>query len=69
MPPVNKHLLTSKERTGKEYRKIHEWLDGSDPATKALCHDITKIYEFARSLRKSMDKRVCRNISSTSMTM
>lgn len=45
MPPVSKHLMTSKERTGKEYREIHEWIDDSDPVTKAQRHDITKIYE------------------------
>jgi len=27
MPSVDAHCLMSKERTGKEYRKLHEWID------------------------------------------
>ncbi len=41
MPPVKKHVQKSLERTGKEYREIHEWID--DPPTKNERHDITKI--------------------------
>lgn len=44
MPPVAKHFKTSSERTGNEYREIHEWLD-NDPDKKAERHDITKIYD------------------------
>ncbi len=47
MPPVAKHLKTSSERTGKEYRDIHEWLD-NDPDKKAERHDITRIYEYSK---------------------
>ncbi|MCX8070399.1 MAG: hypothetical protein N2738_07845 [Thermodesulfovibrionales bacterium] len=48
MPPVAKHLVTSKERTGKEYKEIHEWLDDSDAVVKAQRHDITKIFEYGK---------------------
>ena len=47
MPPVMKHLKTSSERTGNEYRELHEWLD-NDPEKKAERHDITKIYEYGK---------------------
>ncbi len=45
MPPVLGHTKASKERTGKEYTEVHEWLD-LDPARKAERHDITKIHEY-----------------------
>lgn len=44
MPPVVKHFKTSSDRTGKEFREIHEWLD-NDPDKKAERHDITRIFE------------------------
>ncbi len=47
MPPIEKHLKISLERTGKDYREIHEWIDG-DPAKKAERHDVTKIYEYGQ---------------------
>ncbi len=47
MPPIERHVQISKERTGKEYREIHEWLDG-DAEKKAERHDITKMYEYAK---------------------
>ncbi len=46
MPPVNKHVQKSLERTGKEYREIHEWID--DTEKKAERHDITKVLEFGK---------------------
>lgn len=51
MPPVARHLKTSIERTGNEYRELHEWLD-NDPEKKAERHDITKIYEHGRMIEK-----------------
>lgn len=45
MPPLEKHVQSSRERTGKEYREIHEWMDG-DPDKKARRHDVTRIFEF-----------------------
>ena len=47
MPPVAKHFKTSNERTGKEYREVHEWLD-NDSEKKAERHDLTKIYEYGK---------------------
>lgn len=51
MPPVAKHAATSIERTGKDYREIHEWLD-NDPEKKAERHDITKIFEFGKEIEE-----------------
>jgi len=51
MPPIEKHLKTSLERTGKDYREIHIWLDG-DPEKKAERHDITKIYEYGKEIEE-----------------
>ncbi|MFH1153339.1 MAG: hypothetical protein V1793_05945 [Pseudomonadota bacterium] len=41
MPSVPKHIEISKERTGKSYQEVHEWID--DPDHKNERHDITKI--------------------------
>lgn len=30
MPSLEKHIELSIKRTGKEYREVHEWLDGDD---------------------------------------
>ena len=32
MPTIEKHIQKSIERTGKEYKEIHEWID--DPEKK-----------------------------------
>ena len=42
MPQTDEHIKTSIERTGKEYKEVHEWIDG-DETKKAERHDITKI--------------------------
>lgn len=55
MPPINDHLKVSMERTGKEYREVHEWLDG-DPEKKAERHDITKIHEYGRMMEEKYGK-------------
>lgn len=55
MPPVEKHLKTSLERTGKEHRELHEWLDG-DADRKAERHDITKIYEYGKIIEEKYGK-------------
>lgn len=51
MPPIEKHLESSLERTGNEHRKVHEWLDG-DPAKAAERHDITRIYEYGKMIER-----------------
>ena len=45
MPPIDKHLKTSLDARGTDFKAVHEWLD-SDPAKKAERHDITKIFEY-----------------------
>ncbi len=50
MPPIEKHLKISLERTGKDYREVHEWIDG-DPAKKTERHDVTKIYEYGQMFK------------------
>lgn len=46
MPPIEKHTQKSIERTGKDYRDVHEWID--DPEKKAERHDIGRVLEFAK---------------------
>lgn len=55
MPPINDHLKVSMERTGKDYREVHEWLDG-DPEKKAERHDITKIHEYGKTIEEKYGK-------------
>ncbi len=50
MPPIDNHIRSSMERTGKEYREIHEWID--EPDHKNERHDITKILEFGKMFEK-----------------
>lgn len=49
MPPVEKHLKISAERTGEEFRELHEWIDNLE--RKAERHDITKIHEYGEMIR------------------
>lgn len=51
MPPVEKHVQASMERTGRNYREVHEWLDG-DAGKKAGRHDITKIHEYGKAIEE-----------------
>jgi len=51
MPPVPSHTKSSLERTGKEYKEVHEWLD-MDPEKKAERHDITKILEYGTMIEQ-----------------
>lgn len=55
MPPVPGHIKASIERTGKEYKEIHEWLD-ADPEKKAERHDMTRIYEFGATIEAQYGK-------------
>jgi hypothetical protein len=55
MPPVPGHTKSSLERTGKEYKEVHEWLD-LDPDKKAERHDITKIFEFGTMIEQQYGK-------------
>ncbi len=55
MPPVSGHTKSSMERTGKDYKEVHEWLD-MDPDKKAERHDITKIYEYGKFIEEQYGK-------------
>lgn len=55
MPPVPGHTKSSRERTGKEYKEVHEWLD-LDPEKKAERHDITKIFEYGAFIEQRYGK-------------
>jgi len=52
MPPVEKHVATSRLRTGKEYRELHTWIDDANPKIKTERHDITRIFVFGRRIEK-----------------
>ncbi|KJJ83647.1 metal dependent phosphohydrolase [Candidatus Omnitrophus magneticus] len=56
LPPVPKHLKTSADRTGKDYRELHEWIDDPDITIKAQRHDITKIYEYGAIFEEKYGK-------------
>ena len=49
MPPIEKHMKSSIEIMGREFKEVHEWLD-LDPEKKAERHDITKIYEYGKMI-------------------
>jgi len=51
MPPVEKHVKISLEKTGKECKEVHEWLD-KDPENTAARHDITKIHEYGKMIEE-----------------
>lgn len=51
MPPIPGHTKSSLERTGKEYKEVHEWLD-MDPDKKVIRHDITKIHENGKRIEE-----------------
>ena len=55
MPPVPGHTKSSMERTGKEYKEVHEWLD-LDPEKKTERHDITKIFEYGTLIEQQYGK-------------
>jgi hypothetical protein len=55
MPTIDKHIVISREKTGKDFREIHEWLD-KDPEKKAERHDITKIYENGKIIEEQYGK-------------
>lgn len=49
MPSIEKHADISKQRTGKTYKQIHEWID--DPQHKEERHDITRVLEVSHMFR------------------
>jgi hypothetical protein len=58
MPSVPKHIEISKERTGKSYQEVHEWID--DPDHKNERHDITRVLEFSRMFREKYGEEAAR---------
>lgn len=46
MPDLAVHIQSSVNRTGKEYREVHEWID--NPPTKYERHDFSKVLENAK---------------------
>ena len=51
MPKIDAHIARSVERTGKEYREVHEWID--HPEHKVERHDIGRVLEFARIITEA----------------
>lgn len=54
MPSIEKHIELSLERTGKEYRQLHEWLDGKNVRYKdrVARHIISNIPKFTPVVEK-----------------
>jgi uncharacterized protein len=58
MPSIEKHVETSRRRTGKDYQELHEWID-KDPAKKVERHDITKVFEFGKMMEEKYGSEGC----------
>ena len=50
MPSIEKRADISKQRIGKAYQQVHQWID--DPQHKEERHDITRVPEFSQMLRE-----------------
>jgi len=50
MPSIDVYVKTSLERTGKEYKEVHEWTD-KDETKKINRHDVTKIHENIEEIK------------------
>lgn len=44
MPPTKDHYASSLERTGKEWKDVHDWVDHPDHKNER--HDFTRIADF-----------------------
>jgi uncharacterized protein len=51
MPIIEKHVEISRQRTGKDYLELHEWMD-ADPGKKSERHDVTRICEYGQLMRE-----------------
>ena len=58
MPSIEKHVEISKQRTGKAYHQVHEWID--DPQHKEERHDITRVLEFSHMFREKYGEEAAR---------
>ena len=58
MPPIHEHIEISRNRTGKEYRELHEWIEGvnATPKEHEERHDILKIPQFLPVVEKRFGK-------------
>ena len=57
MPSLEKHIALSKKRTGKEYREVHEWLDGRMSYKERIArHDIVYMQKFLPLIEKKFGK-------------
>jgi len=45
MPSIEQHMEISRNRTGKTYREVHEWMNR--PGFRENRHDITRVLEIA----------------------
>jgi|GEM_PF-2685740 len=63
MPELNVHIQSSLNRTGKEYREVHQWID--NPETKYERHDFSKVLENAKMFTEQYGEEAPRNTSST----
>ena len=54
MPAIEKHIELSLKRTGKEYREVHEWMEGNGISynEKSARHDIANIAKFLPVVEK-----------------
>ena len=44
MPPTKQHYASSLERTGEEWKEVHDWVDHPDHKNER--HDFTRIADF-----------------------
>jgi class 3 adenylate cyclase len=51
MPTITQHAETSRKRTGKDYKELHEWMD-ANPRKKEERHDIGRIYEHGKMMEE-----------------
>ncbi len=61
MPPFKEHLETSKKRTGREHRQVHEWID-VDHEKKAERHDLVRISENYQHVLKAYGAEAAREL-------
>jgi hypothetical protein len=58
MPSIEKHVTISKQRTGKAFQEVHDWID--DPQYKEERHDITRVLEFSRMFEEKYGQEAAR---------
>ena len=58
MPSINEHLKLSLKRTGKNYKELHEWIEGvnATPKDHKERHDILKIPQFLPIIEERFEK-------------